>query len=387
MNAYNHETSPLNTPTAETARILVVRFSAIDEIVLSSVLCNSLKKTFPKAQVDYLVDDVSVGLFKGHPYVDNVISVSQRELSNPLSFWRKVRKVISQEYDLVVDAQGSNMSELISLFARKRAICIGRGYNWFGFCYTNKITPKAKSGSKVAEHLRLLEPLVAMGFDVKQDQQFLINTPMAIKNEMRASMEASGVDFQRTVFLMSATSQERDKRWDSAKMQSWAQYAMDAYNAQIILFAESKAEQAEIAAFYEAMEQHPDVHVINLDNPVKLAAMMAHCDLFLGNEGPARYLAQANKLPSVSIYSPKINKGEWCGDQSALHQGVQWQDVSELGRDEVLRISEELQSKRAKRDNERHWALYRSIKLDHAIELLDSVAEAAGIPLRRDIAF
>lgn len=386
MNAYNHETSPLNTPTAETARILVVRFAAIGEVVLSSVLCNSLKKTFPKAQVDYLVDDISAGLFENHPYIDNVISITQRELNNPFSFWRKVQKVVTQEYDLVVDAQGSNMSELISLFARKRAICIGHNQTRFGFCYTNKVASKATNASKVVEHLRLLEPLIAMGFDVKQDPQFSVNTPMAIKNEMRASMEAAGVDFRRAVFLMSATSKERDQRWDSAKMQSWAQYAMDAYNAQIILFSESAAEQAEIAAFHHAMGQHPDVHVINSNSPAQLAAMMAHCDLFLGNEGPARCLAQASKLPSVSIYSPKINKGEWCSDQSALHQGVQWQDVSELGRDEVLRISEELKSKRAKRDIERHWALYKSIKLDHAIELLDSVAEAAGIPLRRDVA-
>ena len=387
MNAYNHETSPLNTPTAETAKILVVSLMEVGEVVLSSVLCNSLKKTFPKARVDYLVHDTSAGLFQNHPYIDNVISLTDSELANPFTFWLKVRKITAQGYDLVVDAQGTYKSELISLFARERAICIGHTKRGRGFFYTNKVEPKPNGANKLAERLRLLEPLIAMGFDVKRDEQFSVTVPMALKNEMRARMEASGVDFQRAVFLMSVTSKERDKRWDLAKMQSWAQYAMDAYNAQIVLFSGSLEEQADVEAFYQAMGEHSDVHPLFTNGSVdRLAAIMSHCDLFLGNEGPARCIAQACKLPSVSIYSPRTNKSEWCGDQSELHQGVQWQDVSDLSRDEVLRLSDELQTKRAKPNAEQHKSLYSLIKLDHAIELLDAVSEAAGIPLRRDIA-
>ena len=137
MNAYNHQTSPLNTPTAETAKILVIRFMALGDVVLSSVLCNSLKKTFPKAQVDYLVHEVSAGLFENHPYIDNVISLSKEERKNPFKYWRKIRQITSAEYDLVVDAQSTNKSEFIAMLARKRAICIGRAKKGRGFFYTN----------------------------------------------------------------------------------------------------------------------------------------------------------------------------------------------------------------------------------------------------------
>jgi len=174
MNAYNHETSPLNTPTAETAKILVIRFTAIGDVVLSSVLCNSLKKTFPKAQVDYLVHEASASLFNHHPYIDNVISLTEGERKNPFKYWRKIRQITSQGYDLVVDAQSTNKSDFISLFARKRAICIGYAKKRRGFFYTNKVNAKAGNVNKVAERLRLLEPLIAMGFEVKRDEKFII---------------------------------------------------------------------------------------------------------------------------------------------------------------------------------------------------------------------
>ncbi len=376
MNAYNHETSPLNSPTAETAKILVVRFMAIGDVVLSSVLCNSLKKTFPKAQVDFLVHEVSASLFEMHPYIDNIIPITSSERKNPFKYWRKIRNVTAQGYDLVVDAQSTNKSEFISLFARKRAICIGRVKRGRGFFYTNKVDPKASGGNKVAERLRLLEPLVAMGFDVKRDERFVINTPMALKNELRAGMEASGVDFNRPVFLMSVTAKETDKRWSSEKMQGWAQYAIDAYKAQIVLFWGSVEEKSEVEKFYEAMGQHPDIHPsINTDSLPKLAAAMSHCDLFLGNEGGPRHIAQACGLPSACVFSPSAKKGEWLVSDSNLHQAVEWDDVSELSTKEINVINASLE-----RDSEQYKLLYLTINLEHVTKLLDAVALAAGIP-------
>lgn len=375
MNAYNHETSPLNSPTAETAKILVVRFMAIGDVVLSSVLCNSLKKTFPKAQVDFLVHEASSYLFEKHPYIDNVISLSTEERKNPFKYWRKIRQVTAEGYDLVIDAQSTNKSEFISLFARKRAICIGRVKKGRGFFYTNKVDAKTVVGNKVKERLRLLDPLVSMGFDVKRDERFVINTPMALKNELRAGMEASGIDFNRPVFLMSVTAKELDKRWSFEKMQGWAQYAIDAYKAQIVLFWGSKEEKDDVETFYDGMGQHPDIHpYINTDSLPKLAAVMSHCDLFFGNEGGPRHIAQACGLPSASVFSPSAKKREWLVSDSELHQAIEWDDVTEFAQEDVNVINNSL-----KRGGEQYTQLYLTINLEHAITLLDAVALSAGI--------
>lgn len=357
---------------------MVVRFAAIGDIVLSSVLCNSLKKTFPKAQIDYLVDDVSAGLFESHPYIDNVIGLNKEESRNPFKYLRRIRQITSAGYDLVVDAQSANKSQLIALFARKRAICIGRVEKGRGFFYTNKVDAKAGSDNKIAERMRLLEPLDAMGFDVKRDDQFVVNTTVALKNEARANMLAAGVNLNRPVFLMSVTAKDTNMRWGMAKMQAWAQYAMDAYNAQLVLFSGSPDERTEVESFYTAMGEHPDIYAqINSDSLPKLTALMSHCDLFFGNEGGPRHLAQACGLPSAVVISPRAKKPEWLTSDSALHQGVEWDDVSTLSGAEQLAVNQAL-----KIDSEQYWQLYRSIKPEHAIEVLDSVAEAAGIPLR-----
>ena len=220
--------------------------------------------------------------------------------------------------------------------------------------------------------------MVAIGFDVKRDTDFVLNTAMTLKNEMRVSMEAAGVDFKRPVFLMSVTAKEKNKRWELSKMQAWAQYAIDAYNAQLVLFSGSDEEQNEVETFYSALGEHPDIYPrINSDSLSKLTALMSHCDLFFGNEGGPRHLAQACGLPSAVVLSPRAKKPEWLASQSALHQGVEWDDVSELTKSEQAQVNESL-----KVDSDQYWSLYQNIRPEHAIEVLDSVAKAAGIPIR-----
>ncbi|MCF2672748.1 glycosyltransferase family 9 protein, partial [Fusobacterium varium] len=36
-------------------KILIIRFKQIGDAVLSSVICNTLKKSFPEAEIDYVV--------------------------------------------------------------------------------------------------------------------------------------------------------------------------------------------------------------------------------------------------------------------------------------------------------------------------------------------
>ena len=59
-------------------KILVVRFKQIGDSILASPICNSLKQTFPDAEVDYVLYEHVASLFKNHKYIDNVITITKR---------------------------------------------------------------------------------------------------------------------------------------------------------------------------------------------------------------------------------------------------------------------------------------------------------------------
>ena len=56
--------------------ILVIRFKRIGDAILSLPLCHSLKLTFPNSKVDFVLYEEVSPLFEGHPYIDNVITIT-----------------------------------------------------------------------------------------------------------------------------------------------------------------------------------------------------------------------------------------------------------------------------------------------------------------------
>ena len=54
-------------------KILIIKQKMIGDVLISSILCNNLKKAYPDSQVDYLVYESTVGVLQGNPNIDNII--------------------------------------------------------------------------------------------------------------------------------------------------------------------------------------------------------------------------------------------------------------------------------------------------------------------------
>jgi len=74
-------------------KILVIRFRRIGDAVLSSAICSSLKKSFPSAEIHYVLNKNVAPLFENHPDIDKIISFSDHENNNIFSYLQKVWKI------------------------------------------------------------------------------------------------------------------------------------------------------------------------------------------------------------------------------------------------------------------------------------------------------
>jgi heptosyltransferase-1 len=98
------------------ASILIVRLSAIGDVILSSALIPVLRNAYPSARLVWLVDDINTGLLIHNPRLDKVIALPRgywKQLSEQrryLSLAADVRRVINElhdeRFDLALDLQG-----------------------------------------------------------------------------------------------------------------------------------------------------------------------------------------------------------------------------------------------------------------------------------------
>ena len=99
----------------------------------------------------------------------------------------------------------------------------------------------------------------------------------------------------------------------------------------------------------------------------ELAVLLSECDMFIGNEGGPRHIAQGVDTPSVAIFSPSAEKKEWLSNANERHRGIEYLDI--LTKEEIEKIVVE--------DNSRK-KLYDSVKAEDVMELINKVWEKAG---------
>ena len=306
-------------------KILVVRFKQIGDAILSSVICNTLKRTFPEAEVDYVVYEHISPLFENHKYIDNVISITKEEQKNPFKYLAKVWKVTRKKYDIVIDIMSTPKSEVFTLFSLGSRYRIGRRKPKRGYTYNYKIDEPRDAKDKVDKFLKMLKPL-EQEYKVMYDNNYVITLTSEEKSQMSKRMLDAGIDFSRPVYICAANSRRESKIYNIEKMKKIVERVRDELKGQIIFFY-SPDEKDFIMKFYEKFENKRDLFVnINTKSIRELAMVIANCNFFFGNEGGPRHLAQSLDIPSFAIFSPSASKKEWLSNANERHQGVEPND-------------------------------------------------------------
>ena len=107
-------------------KIVVIRFRRVGDAILSSVLCSSLRQSFPNAQIDYVLNKEVASLFEGHPDVDNVISFGDDDNTDIFRYSRKVWRLMkSKRYDVIIDTRSTILTLIFALFSLSSRYRIG----------------------------------------------------------------------------------------------------------------------------------------------------------------------------------------------------------------------------------------------------------------------
>jgi len=120
------------------SRILVIRTdNRLGNLVLMEPLLRSLKKRFPRAELDILASDVFSELLECQGY--NVIMVDKKgQIRNPAKFWSLIRKLRSRAYNVAIDAAHPHsfslsgaVSTLLSGADCRISTCTGDSTGWY----------------------------------------------------------------------------------------------------------------------------------------------------------------------------------------------------------------------------------------------------------------
>ena len=277
-----------NSNLPERPRILVVTLRRLGDVLLTTPLMRTLRKSFPNAILDTLVFRGSDGILKGNPDIDHVLTVSEKPsaaetLTTIAKLWRR--------YDLVVSTQAGDRPTFLALIAGRRRVGLvphaGHGAWWKRHVYHHAV-PAEPDCHRVEDLFRLAD---ALGLARQQD----IVCPQGSSVDAIAPKGAYAV--------VHASPMYRYKQWTEAGWRALARALADRGLALVATGGPDAGERAYLDALWGAGA--PSVMRLDgrLDWP-QLAALLGGAAVYIGPDTSMTHLAAGTGCPTVALFGP-----------------------------------------------------------------------------------
>lgn len=274
-------------------RILIVKPSALGDIVHSLPVLNALKEAYPHAEIDWVVAHGLHTFLEGHPMI-NRLWVIKKDQWKKLGYLRQtlreinqLRKNLSQRrYDVCIDLSGLFRSGVISAFS-KAPVRIGFRESDEGspFFYTHKIHGSMKIHA-IDRYLKLAEFL-----GCRADR---VVYPFAPYDRHPAIMKGLPAAY----VVMSPSAGKPANRWPAQKFGELA----SSLDLPVVVIA-SKAE-ATIAEEVVAHAKGNAVSIAGKTGLKDLLAVIGRAAFFICNDTGPMHMAAALGIPVFSIFGP-----------------------------------------------------------------------------------
>src|SRR5690606_15811751 len=216
-----------------------------------------------------------------------LITFSDRECCHLFHYLKKVWQVMrANHYDVIIDTRSTVKTLFFSLFSLGTPFRIGTAKSYSFLAHNFRIDNHRDSSKDMVQHnLMLLEPLEQIA-KVNYCPKFTLFVSDQEKQHFRDRMKQQGIDFSRPVVLATVTARLIHKVWDKERMKAILHNIINKYDAQIIFNFAGPQEQDYAKKMFDEMEGNTNIYMdIRADSLKELAAMVANCDFFFGNEG------------------------------------------------------------------------------------------------------
>ena len=289
--------------------ILIVKLSAIGDVVHTLPFLESLRKRFPGATIDWVVEEASCHLVKGHPAVNRVI-VSRRK------YWKKnilnrnssaillnqifnfIRELRSCRYDLVIDLQGLLKSGvLVGLSNGNRKIGISGSREGASFFLNEPPIPVNYEQHAIDRNLKAAEFL---GCDVTE-WAGRIPVSEADRESIDWILESDSID-NKPLIAINPMAKWPTKLWSPERFAVLADRIRDKLGCEIV-FTGSRRDRPVTRRIAGMMTRSP-LDLSGRTSLKELAYLYTRCRLLVTTDTGPMHMAAAMGCPVVALFGP-----------------------------------------------------------------------------------
>lgn len=291
--------------------ILIVKTSAIGDVIHTLPSLSAIRKHYPQAAITWLVEEAAADIIRGHAALDRVLVSKRKSWLHGLQstscpavlreIWQFIRELRDTEYDLIIDFQGLLKSGILIGLARgKRKVGYGRGMEHAecSYIFLNERIPAVSMDQHAIKREQHL--LRAIGINPAAIR-FDIPVSPADRARLQEILANHGLEPSVPLVAINPVATWKTKLWDSKK---FAQVADNLRRRKItVVFTGSGNDRGYIDTILSDMQEQA-VNLAGATDLKTLAALYERAGLVISTDTGPMHLAAALGTPVVAVFGP-----------------------------------------------------------------------------------
>lgn len=282
--------------------ILVVKLSAIGDVIHALPVSKAIKDTFPQAHLGWVVEPPAYDILAGNPYIDEIIIFEKKKFKTKAGFCQNIgtfrRRLRETKWDAVLDLQGLFKSAVIAFLCGAKVrlgTCNMREGSWL----VSKPVRGAQAGGHIVE--RYLDVARALGCQVGK-VVFPLADIAADRDAAQNIMKQAGLDTAKRYVLFMVGANWPNKRWPIRHYAALADWLCD--RQMIPVVAGGGAIDEDMASGIAAAAKNVLINIVGQTTLPQLAAVIRRASLVLGGDTGPVHLAAGLQRPVVMVMGP-----------------------------------------------------------------------------------
>lgn len=282
--------------------ILVVKLSAIGDVIHALPVSYAIKETYPEAHLTWVVEPPTYDLLTMNPYIDEIIVFEKKKFKSVSGFLANYgplkRKIQQRKYDVVLDLQG--------LFKSAAIARLGQAPVKLGMCNMRELSDKISKpviGPHANGHIveRYLDVARAIGCRVDRTV-FPLEVPAREQDLARQLFRQAGADMSNPYVVFAIGANWPNKRWPEeyfAELSDWL------YEKQLIpVIVGGGVVDEQRAAAICARTEIPPINLVGRTNFKQLTGILQHAQLVVGGDTGPVHLSSGVGTPTIMLMGP-----------------------------------------------------------------------------------
>ncbi len=284
--------------------ILIIKPSALGDIVLALPSLSALRKHFPDARIDWMIRPEFSKLLEGHPHINQLIYFDRNSLKG---FWKNpnvffslidlIKQLRKKRYDVVFDFQGLFRTAALSwLSGCKKRIGMANAREGASLFYNVRVKPDKDNLHLIDFYLKMLN---VVGIE-NPKSKFVFSDDNQVQLSVDKILERSNITSGNYIVFVPGSAHE-DKCWQKEKYIELAKKLYKKYSLPIVCVG-SESEKKSI----DTLTNDSKGIMINLAGQTTLKELifiLKKSALVISNDTGPGHIASGLGMPLVMMFS------------------------------------------------------------------------------------